>query len=81
MSEKRDLAEECLALAQETLQDLRALRGEASVKDLIAIFQVSVRTHRDLTADLEKNKEEEVRVKRNLEDYGSKVQELLNKIK
>jgi hypothetical protein len=79
---REKLAEACLSLAHEVLQDLKAARGEASVKDLIAIFQASVKTHRDLTADAEKSKQGAPAAPAvHTDEYGSKVQEILERFR
>lgn len=75
--EKIELAERCLDIAQEILEDIHSLKGEASVKDLIAIFQTAVKTHRDLSNDIQGMVVPEDKG----EEYKSKVDELLRRIK
>ena len=88
---KAKLAENALRLAETTLGDLEACAGEASIRDLLNIFQASLKAHRELTSDIlaiekedaeaaEKAKESPAEKDLSVQ-YDSKVQELLNNLK
>jgi hypothetical protein len=78
--DKISLAERTLAVAKETLEDIEAAKHEASVKDLIAIFNAAVKTHRDLVSDIRDMEDAESDSERKLAvEYKSKVDELLGR--
>jgi hypothetical protein len=52
LREKALLADNALRLAKTTLGDLEACAGEASVRDLLQIFNSAVKAHRELTSDI-----------------------------
>jgi len=81
IASKEKLAADVLEVAQDALEDIKAVMSEASVKDLIQIFNSAVKTHRDLMSDVvaiqdKESKEEESLAK----EYDSKVDQLLKKI-
>lgn len=88
---KAKLAENALRLAETTLGDLEACASEASVRDLLNIFNSALKAHRELTSDIlqiekedaeaaEKAKESPAEKELSVQ-YDSKVQELLNSLK
>ncbi len=81
ISSKEKLAADVLEVAQDALEDIKVCMSEASVKDLIQIFNSAVKTHRDLMSDIvaiqdKETKEEQVLAK----EYTGKVDELLKRI-
>ena len=74
------MAADVLQVADDALQDIKAVMSEAGVKDLLAIFNSAVKTHRELMSDIvaiqdKESKEEEKLAK----EYTGKVDELLKK--
>jgi hypothetical protein len=88
---KAKLAENALRLAETTLGDLEACAGEASVRDLLQIFNSALKAHRELTADIlaiEKEDAEAVEKAKESQSekdlsaqYSGKVEELLKNLK
>jgi hypothetical protein len=81
ISAKEKLAGDVLEVAQDALEDIKVCMSEASVKDLIQIFNSAVKTHRDLMSDIvaiqdRETKDEQVLAK----EYTGKVDELLKRI-
>ena len=81
IQQKERMAAEVLNVADDALQDIKAVMGEAGVRDLRNIFNSAVKTHRDLMADIisiedKQSKEEESLAK----EYSGKVDELLKRI-
>jgi hypothetical protein len=81
ISQKERMAADVLQVADDALQDIKAVMSEAGVKDLLAIFNSAVKTHRELMSDIvaiqdKESKEEEKLAK----EYTGKVDELLKKI-
>lgn len=91
MREKAKLADDALRLAKTTLGDLEACAGEASVRDLLQIFNSAIKAHRELTSDIiaiEKEdaelaeKAKETQAEKDLgKHYNTKVDELLASLK
>ena len=55
--------------------------SEASVKDLITIFNSAVKTHRDLMSDIVAIQDKETKEEKDLaKEYTGKVDELLKRI-
>jgi len=78
---KERLAAEVLSVAEDALQDIKVCMGEAGVKDLIAIFNSAIKTHRDLMSDILVIQEKETKEEKELaKEYTGKVDELLKKI-
>ena len=78
---KERLAAEVLVVAEDALQDIKSCMGEAGVKDLIAIFNSAIKTHRDLMSDILVIQEKETKEEKELaKEYTGKVDELLKKI-
>ena len=91
INEKQQLAEDALRLAKTTLGDLEACISEASVRDLLNVFNSALKAHRELTGDLLEiarqdaeaaEKAKESQSERDLsKQYNSKVDELLKSLK
>ena len=81
LAQKEKLAAEVLQVAEDALEDIKTVMGEASVRDLLNIFNSAVKTHRDLMSDIvaieDKQTESEERLAK---EYDGKVDELLKKI-
>ncbi len=70
-----------LEVAQDALEDIKVCMSEASVKDLIQIFNSAVKTHRDLMSDIVAIQDKETKEEQTLaKEYSGKVDELLKKI-
>jgi aminoglycoside/choline kinase family phosphotransferase len=81
IQQKERLAAEVLQVADDALQDIKVTMGEASVKDLLAIFNSAVKTHRDLMSDIVAIQDKETKEEEKLaKEYTGKVDELLKKI-
>lgn len=81
IQQKERLAAEVLQVADDALQDIKVCMGEASVKDLLAIFNSAVKTHRDLMSDIVNIQDKESKDEEKLaQEYTGKVDELLKKI-
>jgi hypothetical protein len=91
LKEKAKLADDALRLAKITLGDLEACVGEASVRDLLQIFNSAVKAHRDLTSDIITIEKEDAEMAEKMKEskeekdlskqYNSKVDELLKSLK
>ena len=81
IASKEKLAADVLEVAQDALEDIKAVMSEASVKDLIQIFNSAVKTHRDLMSDIVAIQDKETKEEQDLaKEYTGKVDELLKKI-
>ena len=81
IASKEKLAADVLEVAQDALEDIKVCMSEASVKDLIQIFNSSIKVHRDLMADIVAIQDKESKEEKDLaKEYTSKVDELLKKI-
>ena len=81
VEQKSKLAEKVLKVAEQALGDIEATMGEAPIRDLIAIFNSSIKTHRDLMSDIVAIQENESKQEKDLaRDYTGKVDELLKKL-
>ncbi len=81
ISSKEKLAADVLEVAQDALEDIKVCMSEASVKDLIQIFNSAVKTHRDLLADIVAIQDKESKEEKQLAvEYTGKVDELLKRI-
>ena len=88
---KAKLAENALRLAETTLGDLEACAGEASVRDLLQIFNSALKAHRELTSDIlaieKEDAEAAEKAKETMSEkdlstqYEGKVAELLKNLK
>lgn len=81
LEQKEKLAGEVLQVAEDALEDIKATMSEASVKDLISIFNSAVRCHRDLMSDILQIQDRESKEEKSLAgEYSGKVDELLKRI-
>lgn len=88
---KAKLAENALRLAETTLGDLEACAGEASVRDLLQIFNSALKAHRELTSDILAIEKEDAEAAEKAKEtasekdlstqYEGKVAELLKNLK
>jgi hypothetical protein len=81
IQQKERMAAEVLQVADDALQDIKAVMSEAGVKDLLNIFNSAVKTHRDLMSDIISIQDKESKEEQKLaSEYSGKVDELLKKI-
>lgn len=83
IEQKSKLAEKVLKVAEQALGDIEATMGEAPIRDLISIFNSSIKVHRDLMADIVSIQENESKSEKELSkdrEYTGKVDELLKKL-
>jgi hypothetical protein len=81
IAQKSKLAEKVLKVAEQALGDIEATMGEAPIRDLIQIFNSSIKVHRDLMADIVAIQETESKQEKDLaKEYTSKVDDLLKKL-
>jgi hypothetical protein len=81
IAQKERLASDVLQVAEDALQDIKATMGEAPVRDLISIFNSSIKVHRDLMSDVIALQDRETKEEQQLAtQYNGKVDELLKKI-
>jgi hypothetical protein len=83
IEQKSRLAEKVLKVAEQALGDIEATMGEAPIRDLISIFNSSIKVHRDLMADIVSIQENESKSEKELSkdrEYTGKVDELLKKL-
>ncbi len=81
IASKEKLAADVLEVAQDALEDIKVCMSEASVKDLIQIFNSAVKTHRDLMSDIVAIQDKESKEEKQLAvEYPGKVDELLKRI-
>ena len=81
IASKEKLAADVLEVAQDALEDIKVCMSEASVKDLIQIFNSAVKTHRDLMSDIVAIQDKESKEEKELaKEYTGKVDELLKRI-
>ncbi|MBM4058239.1 MAG: hypothetical protein FJ275_08390 [Planctomycetes bacterium] len=83
VEQKSKLAEKVLKVAEQALGDIEATMGEAPIRDLISIFNSSIKVHRDLMSDIVAIQEIETKAEKELakdREYTSKVDDLLKKL-
>lgn len=81
IAQKERMASEVLQVADDALQDIKAVMSEAGVKDLLAIFNSAIKTHRDLMSDIVTLQDKQTKAEETLaKEYTGKVDELLKKI-
>lgn len=81
VEQKSKLAEKVLKVAEQALGDIEATMGEAPIRDLINIFNSSIKVHRDLMSDIVAIQESETKQEKELaKEYTSKVDDLLKKL-
>ena len=80
--DKIQLAERCLEVAKGALEDIDNSLAEATVKDLVSVFNAAVKAHRELVSDIVSMEDPEADAEKKLApSYTSKVDELLGKLK
>jgi hypothetical protein len=83
IQQKSALAEKVLKVAEQALGDIEATMGEAPIRDLINIFNSSLKAHRDLLNDIVAIQETESKAEKDLAknlEYTGKVESLLKKL-
>lgn len=81
IEQKSKLAEKVLKVAEQALGDIEATMGEAPIRDLINIFNSSIKVHRDLMSDIVAIQENESKQEKELaKEYTGRVDELLKKL-
>jgi hypothetical protein len=83
VEQKSKLAEKVLKVAEQALGDIEATMGECAVRDLISIFNSSLKAHRDLLSDIVAIQESESKQEKELAkspEYMGKVESLLKKL-
>jgi hypothetical protein len=81
VEQKSKLAEKVLKVAEQALGDIEATMGEAPLRDLVQVFNSSLKAHRDLLSDIISIQETESKQEKELaKEYTSKVDDLLKKL-
>lgn len=81
IAQKERMAQDVLQVADDALQDIKAVMSEAGVRDLLNIFNSAVKTHRDLMSDIVTLQDKQSKAEESLaKEYTGKVDELLKKI-
>ena len=81
IEQKSKLAEKVLKVAEQALGDIESTMGECAVRDLVQIFNSSIKVHRDLMSDIVAIQETESKQEKELaKEYGGKVDDLLKKL-
>jgi hypothetical protein len=81
IAQKSKLAEKVLKVAEQALGDIEATMGEAPLRDLVQVFNSSLKAHRDLLSDIISIQETESKQEKELaKEYTGKVDELLKKL-
>ena len=81
IAQKERMAQDVLQVADDALQDIKAVMSEAGVRDLLNIFNSAVKTHRDLMSDIVTLQDKQSKAEETLaKEYTGKVDELLKKI-
>ena len=81
LAQKEKLAANVLQVAEDALEDIKVTMAEASVRDLLNIFNSAVKTHRDLMSDIVAIQDKETASEEKLaQEYTGKVDELLKRI-
>ena len=81
LAQKEFLAAEALKVANESLAYIYDTLPEASVRDLVSIFNSAVKAHRDIVSDIVSLTATEEKSEQELaKEYDGKVSELLKKL-
>lgn len=81
LAQKEKLASEVLQVAEDALEDIKVCMSDASVRDLLNIFNSAVKTHRELMSDIVAINDRESESEEKLAaQYSGKVDELLKRI-
>lgn len=79
--QKEKLAEKALQVAEDSLGLLQDQLSECSARDLVSVFNSSVKAHREIVSDIIELSESESKEEKQLaKDYGPTVQALLNRV-
>lgn len=78
--QKEKLAERALQVAEDSLGLLQDQLSECNARDLVSVFNSSVKAHREIVSDIIALSESESKEEANLaKDYDPKIQSLLKK--
>lgn len=81
IEQKSKLAEKVLKVAEQALGDIEATMGEAPLRDLVQVFNSSLKAHRDLLSDIISIQETESKQEKELaKEYTGRVDELIKKL-
>ena len=81
LAQKEKLAADSLQVAENALSDIKATMEEASVKDLLNIFNSAVKVHRELCEDIKVINDQESEAEQKLaQEYQGKVDQMLKRI-
>ena len=81
IAQKERMAQDVLQVADDALQDIKAVMTEAGVRDLLNIFNSAVKCHRELMSDIVTLQDKQTKAEETLaKEYTGKVDELLKKI-
>jgi hypothetical protein len=81
LKQKEELANQALEVAKEALESLQSLAGECSVRDLVSIFNSSIKAHRELASDIvEMTSQEPASEKLLAKEFDGRVAQLLSTI-
>lgn len=81
IEQKSKLAEKVLKVAEQALGDIEATMDEAPLRDLVQVFNSSLKAHRDLLSDIISIQDIESKQEKELaKEYTGKVDELLKKL-
>jgi len=81
IAQKSKLAEKVLKVAEQALGDIEATMGEAPLRDLVQVFNSSLKAHRDLLSDIISIQETESKQEKELaKEYSGRVDELIKKL-
>ena len=81
IAQKERMAQDVLQVADDALQDIKAVMSEAGVRDLLNIFNSAVKCHRELMSDIVSLQDKQSKAEESLaKEYTGKVDELLKKI-
>lgn len=82
LRQKEQLAAKALQVAENSLELIQDQLDECSAKDLVSVFNSSVKAHREIVSDILSLTEQEPKEERqSTKDYETKVQSLLNRVK
>lgn len=81
IEQKGKLAEKVLKVAEQALGDIEATMREAPLRDLVQVFNSSLKAHRDLLSDIISIQETESKQEKELaKEYSGRVDELIKKL-
>lgn len=75
------LPERSLEVAEKALAYLDSCMGEASVKDLVSIFQVTTRYYKEASLlERETSSEDKSQEEKNIDSYSSELEKMISKL-